>query len=196
MPLGLIFCYRMQRHSYIFKSAKIFFVFHTSLCNVSCAKTVVVMPTVVSFFLFSQSWASVRCPSLRYDSGTLETNAVLMGSSALWELGYSMSSWASLAGVLLRRNRMLEKRDEAVRATRLRPTFRQCTSDVTGTSAKRALSRDTRMMLSLFSMSLTIFKISCLSVCRVIPRILSMAETCFLLKTQERPIHSWLMCKA
>lgn len=153
------------------------------------------MPTVVSFFQFSL-YISVRCPylSLRYDSGTLETNAVLMGSSALWVLGYSMSSWFSLVGVLLRRNRMLEKRDEAVRATRLRPTFRQCTSDVTGTSAKRALSRDTRMTLSLFSMSLTIFKISCLSVCRVIPRILSMAETCFLLQN-TRLIHSWLMYK-
>lgn len=122
----------------------------------------------------------------------LETNAVL---SALFQccvsagrlehpfhMDYSMSSWFSLAVVLLRRNRMLEKRDEAVRATRLRPTFRQCTSDVTGTSAKRALSRDTRKTLSLFSMSFTIFKISCLSVCRVIPRILSMAETCFLLQ--------------
>lgn len=114
-----------------------------------------------------------------------------MGSSALWVLGYSMSSWFSLVGVLLRRNRMLEKRDEAVRATRLRPRFRQCTSDVTGTSAKRALSRDTRMTLSLFSMSFTIFKISCLSVCRVIPRILSMAETCFLLQ-DTRKIYSLL----
>lgn len=116
----------------------------------------------------------------------LETNAVLSAlfqcSVSAGRLDYSMSSWFSLAVVLLRRNRMLEKRDEAVRATRLRPTFRQCTSDVTGTSAKRALSRDTRMMLSLFSMSFTIFKISCLSVCRVIPRILSMAETCFLLQ--------------
>lgn len=97
-------------------------------------------------------------------------------------IGYSMSSWVSLAGVLLRwRPRKLQKQEEAVRAMRLRPMLRQCTSDVTGTSANRARSRGSCERLSLFSMSFTMFRISCLSICRVIPRIFRMADTCFFL---------------
>lgn len=87
----------------------------------------------------------------------------------------------------------VEKQEEAVRATRLRPRFRQWTSEVTGTSEKRARSRVSRERApepgpepepgpSMLSMSLTTLRISWRSDCRVVPRIFKMADTCFFLR--------------
>lgn len=88
------------------------------------------------------------------------------------------------------------KQEDAVMAMRLNPTFRQWTSEVTGTSEKRAWSRDNlakppSLLPSLLSMSLTTLRISCRSAWRVIPRMFKMADTCFFLKArgQQRWSH-------
>lgn len=148
-----------------------------------------------------KSWSHVR---LLWTSNLQErkTGSVgLLYSSRLktvLSLGNSLGSHRTSSGfswtgvlVLRRRGRSVVKQDEAVRAMRLRPTFRQWTSEVTGTSEKRARSRDSRAKppppppTSLLSMSLTMFRISWRSACRVIPRMFKMADTCFFLHTEE-----------
>lgn len=67
--------------------------------------------------------------------------------------------------VLCERGRSVVRQEDAVMAMRLKPVFRQWTSEVTGTSEKRARSRDNLLkppllLLSQLSMSLTTLRIS------------------------------------
>lgn len=122
-------------------------------------------------------------------SGVLEKLKFWHSASQRTSSGFS---WTGVL-VLRRRGRSVVKQDEAVRAMRLRPTFRQWTSEVTGTSEKRARSRDNRAepLPSLLSMSLTMLRISWRSACRVIPRMFKMADTCFFLHTERGRV--WIM---
>lgn len=107
--------------------------------------------------------------------------------SSLWTLLTSSTFWLS-AGWLFAflelslrflRGQCSENQLEMVMAMRRRPRLTQCTSEVMGMSEKRAWSRHMRAVLH--SKSLTMFRISCRSACRIIPRTFSRVETCFFL---------------